>query len=138
MNAPATVEAGSFTQAVEFKLTTEAVRRIDPDRLGTTDEQLVHWAIGQAIMANAQDLHVMFERSSGVFRFSKDGVLQTLYSFSEQRWGTVVGYPARPEQDVRPVLPGDQLPLQRAVSTARRSISASRPRPSATSSGRRT
>jgi type II secretory ATPase GspE/PulE/Tfp pilus assembly ATPase PilB-like protein len=89
--APATVEAGSFTQAVEFKLTTDGVRRIDPDRLGTTDEQLVHWAIGQAIMANAQDLHVMFERSSGVFRISKDGILQTLYAFSEQRWGTVVG-----------------------------------------------
>jgi len=92
VNAPAPVEAGSFTQTVEFKLTSEAVARIDPDRLGTTDEQLVKWAIGQAIMANAQDLHVMFERSSGVFRFSKDGVLQTLYSFSEQRWGTVVGY----------------------------------------------
>ena len=84
-------EAITFTQAVEFKLTTEGVRRIDPDRLGTTDEQLVHWVIGQAILANAQDLHVMFERSSGIFRISKDGVLQTLYSFSEQRWGTVVG-----------------------------------------------
>ncbi len=67
------------------------MRRIDPDRLGTTDEQLVHWVIGQAILANAQDLHVMFERSSGVFRISKDGILQTLYSFSEQRWGSVVG-----------------------------------------------
>ncbi len=85
------VEAASFTQAVEFRLTTDAVRRIDPDRLGTTDEQLVHWVIGQAIMANAQDLHVMFERNSGVFRISKDGVLQTLYSFSEQRWGMVIG-----------------------------------------------
>jgi type IV pilus assembly protein PilB len=91
VNAPVTVEASSFTQAVEFKLTTDAVRRIDPDRLGTTDEQLVHWVIGQAILANAQDLHVMFERSSGVFRISKDGILQTLYSFSEQRWGSVVG-----------------------------------------------
>lgn len=87
----APTDTGSFTQAVEFKLTTEGVRRIDPDRLGTTDEQLVHWAIGQAIQANAQDLHVMFERSSGVFRISKDGILQTLYSFPEQRWGTVVG-----------------------------------------------
>ena len=67
------------------------MRRIDPDRLGTTDEQLAHWALGQAIMANAQDLHVMFERNSGLFRISKDGVLQTLYSFSEQRWGSVVG-----------------------------------------------
>ena len=85
------IETGSFTQAVEFKLTTESVRRIDPDRLGTTDEQLVHWVIGQAILANAQDLHVMFERNSGLFRISKDGVLQTLYSFPEQRWGTVVG-----------------------------------------------
>jgi type II secretory ATPase GspE/PulE/Tfp pilus assembly ATPase PilB-like protein len=85
------VEAASFTQAVEFRLTTEAVRRIDPDRLGTTDEQLVHWVIGQAIMANAQDLHVMFERNSGLFRISKDGVLHTLYSFSEQRWGMIVG-----------------------------------------------
>jgi type IV pilus assembly protein PilB len=92
VSAPVVVEAGSFTQAVEFKFTSDAVRRIDPDRLGTTDEQLVKWAIGQAILANAQDLHVMFERSSGVFRISKDGVLQTLYSFSEQRWGTVVGY----------------------------------------------
>ena len=91
VNAPSQIEAGSFTQAVEFKLTTEALKRIDPDRLGTTDEQLVHWAIGQAILANAQDLHVMFERSSGTFRISKDGILQTLYSFSEQRWGTVVG-----------------------------------------------
>jgi type II secretory ATPase GspE/PulE/Tfp pilus assembly ATPase PilB-like protein len=91
VSGPVLVEAGSFTQAVEFKLTTEAVRRIDPDRLGTTDEQLVHWAIGQAIMANAQDLHVMFERSSGVFRISKDGILQTLYAFSEQRWGIIVG-----------------------------------------------
>jgi type IV pilus assembly protein PilB len=91
VNGPASAESGSFTQAVEFKLTTEGVRRIDPDRLGTTDEQLAHWAIGQAILANAQDLHVMFERSSGVFRISKDGILQTLYSFPEQRWGTVVG-----------------------------------------------
>jgi type IV pilus assembly protein PilB len=91
VNAPAAAEAGSFTQAVEFKLTTEGVRRIDPDRLGTTDEQLAHWAIGQAILANAQDLHVMFERSSGVFRISKDGILHTLYSFPEQRWGTIVG-----------------------------------------------
>jgi len=91
VSAPAATEAGSFTQTVEFKLTTDGVRRIDPDRLGTTDEQLVHWAIGQAIMANAQDLHVMFERSSGVFRISKDGILQTLYVFSEQRWGTIVG-----------------------------------------------
>ncbi|MGH7996466.1 MAG: GspE/PulE family protein [Opitutaceae bacterium] len=89
--AASSADAGSFTQAVEFKLTTESVRRIDPDRLGTTDEQLVHWAIGQAILANAQDLHVMFERSSGVFRISKDGILQNLYSFPEQRWGTVVG-----------------------------------------------
>jgi type II secretory ATPase GspE/PulE/Tfp pilus assembly ATPase PilB-like protein len=84
-------DTGSFTQAVEFKMTTDSVRRIDPDRLGTTDEQLVQLAIGQAILANAQDLHVMFERSSGVFRISKDGILQTLYSFPEQRWGTVVG-----------------------------------------------
>ena len=91
VSGPAPVEAGSFTQSVEFKLTTDALRRIDPDRLGTTDEQLVHWAIGQAIMANAQDLHVMFERSSGVFRISKDGILQTLYAFSEQRWGIIVG-----------------------------------------------
>jgi type II secretory ATPase GspE/PulE/Tfp pilus assembly ATPase PilB-like protein len=91
VTGPATAEGGSFTQAVEFKLTTEGVRRIDPDRLGTTDEQLAHWAIGQAILANAQDLHVMFERNSGVFRISKDGILQTLYSFPEQRWGTVVG-----------------------------------------------
>jgi type II secretory ATPase GspE/PulE/Tfp pilus assembly ATPase PilB-like protein len=91
VNSPAQIDAGSFTQAVEFKLTTDALRRIDPDRLGTTDEQLVHWAIGQAILANAQDLHVMFERSSGVFRISKDGILHTLYSFPEQRWGTIVG-----------------------------------------------
>ncbi|HZZ56784.1 MAG TPA: ATPase, T2SS/T4P/T4SS family [Opitutaceae bacterium] len=91
VNAPVQVEAGSFTQAVEIKLTTEMIRRIDPDRLGTTDEQLVHWVIGQAILANAQDLHVMFERSSGVFRISKDGILQTLYTFSEQRWGMIVG-----------------------------------------------
>ena len=92
VSPPVQVEASSFTQTVEFKLTTEAVRRIDPDRLGTTDEQLVHWVIGQAILANAQDLHVMFERNSGTFRISKDGVLQTLYSFSEQRWGTVIGF----------------------------------------------
>jgi len=91
VTAPTAAEVSTFTQAVEFKITTAEVRRIDPDRLGTTDEQLVHWVIGQAIMANAQDLHVMFERSSGIFRISKDGVLQTLYSFSEQRWGTVVG-----------------------------------------------
>jgi len=89
--AVSSLETGSFTQPVEFKLTSEGVRRIDPDRLGTTDEQLVHWAIGQAIMANAQDLHVMFERSSGHFRISKDGIIQTLYAFPEQRWGTVVG-----------------------------------------------
>ena len=91
VNAPAVENSASFVHAVECKLTAETVRRIDPDRLGTTDEQLVHWALGQAIMANAQDLHVMFERSSGLFRISKDGVLQTLYSFSEQRWGSVVG-----------------------------------------------
>ena len=91
VSGPAAAETGSFTQAVEFKLTTELVRRIDPDRLGTTDEQLTHWAIGQAILANAQDLHVMFERNSGVFRISKDGILHTLYSFPEQRWGMVVG-----------------------------------------------
>ena len=91
VNAPVVESSTSFVHAVECKLTAEAVRRIDPDRLGTTDEQLVHWALGQAIMANAQDLHVMFERSSGLFRISKDGVLQTLYSFGEQRWGSVVG-----------------------------------------------
>jgi type II secretory ATPase GspE/PulE/Tfp pilus assembly ATPase PilB-like protein len=88
----APVDSGSsFVRSVECKLSAEAIRRIDPDRLGTTDEQLVHWALGQAIMANAQDLHVMFERSSGMFRISKDGVLQTLYAFSEQRWGSVIG-----------------------------------------------
>lgn len=91
VTAPAAEGGSAFVRAVECKLTTDAIRRIDPDRLGTTDEQLVHWALGQAIMANAQDLHVMFERSSGMFRISKDGVLQTLYSFSEQRWGSVVG-----------------------------------------------
>jgi type II secretory ATPase GspE/PulE/Tfp pilus assembly ATPase PilB-like protein len=83
--------AAAYVHAVELKLTAEAVRRIDPDRLGTTDEQLAHWALGQAVMANAQDLHVMFERGAGVFRLSKDGVLQTLYTFNEQRWGTVTG-----------------------------------------------
>jgi type II secretory ATPase GspE/PulE/Tfp pilus assembly ATPase PilB-like protein len=91
VSAPAVETGATFVHAVECKLTADAVRRIDPDRLGTTDEQLVHWALGQAIMANAQDLHVMFERSSGVFRISKDGVIQTLYSFGEQRWGSVVG-----------------------------------------------
>lgn len=91
VTAPALEVSNSFVHSVELKLSAEAVRRIDPDRLGTTDEQLVHWALGQAIMANAQDLHVMFERSSGLFRISKDGVLQTLYSFGEQRWGSVVG-----------------------------------------------
>jgi type II secretory ATPase GspE/PulE/Tfp pilus assembly ATPase PilB-like protein len=91
LNSPVIESGSAFVRAVECKLTAEAVRRIDPDRLGTTDEQLVHWALGQAIMANAQDLHVMFERGSGAFRISKDGVLQTLYGFSEQRWGSVVG-----------------------------------------------
>jgi type II secretory ATPase GspE/PulE/Tfp pilus assembly ATPase PilB-like protein len=91
VNAPVVESSSTFVHAVELKLSAEAARRIDPDRLGTTDEQLVHWALGQAIQANAQDLHVMFERSSGLFRISKDGVLQTLYSFSEQRWGSVVG-----------------------------------------------
>lgn len=91
VSAPVAETSSAFIHAVEIKLSAEAVRRIDPDRLGTTDEQLVHWALGQAIMANAQDLHVMFERSSGTFRISKDGVLQTLYAFGEQRWGSVVG-----------------------------------------------
>ena len=91
VTAPVVESGSSFVNAAECKLTAEGIRRIDPDRLGTTDEQLVHWAIGQAIMANAQDLHVMFERSSGLFRISKDGILQTLYSFSGNRWGSVVG-----------------------------------------------
>ncbi len=91
VSAPVVESGATFVHAVECKLTADTIRRIDPDRLGTTDEQLVHWALGQAIMANAQDLHVMFERSSGIFRISKDGVLQTLYGFSEQRWGSVVG-----------------------------------------------
>lgn len=83
--------ASTYVHAVELKLSAEAVRRIDPDRLGTTDEQLAHWALGQAVLANAQDLHIMFERGCGAFRYCKDGVIQTLYTFAEQRWGSVVG-----------------------------------------------
>ena len=91
VTAPVVETGAGFVPSVECKLTADEVRGTDPDRLGTTDEQLVRWALGQAILANAQDLHVMFERGSGVFRISKDGVLQTIYSFSEQRWGSVVG-----------------------------------------------
>ena len=75
----------------DLKLTLDEVKRIDPDRQTTTDEELARWALGQAIAMDSQDLHLMFIDGEGVFRVNKDGVLETLKTFAENRWASVCG-----------------------------------------------
>ena len=75
----------------DLRLTLDEVKKIDPDRQTTTDEELAKWALGQAIAMESQDLHLMFIDGEGVFRVNKDGVLENLKSFAENRWASVCG-----------------------------------------------